>query len=197
MGEYMRLMSAVMKRGADVALSPDAARAPEAAVAGETLGKKGRSLVDDDDAPSTADGMALDLPEEAAAAGEAPEPVKPAAPAQPDRTPLAELLARGTGTIVVLKGHRTVVTDASRFAVNTTGNPAMATAGSGDVLTGVIASLIGQKLPPFEAAALGAHVHGLAGDLARDALAPGAAGILATDIAAYVPRALSKLTSSA
>jgi NAD(P)H-hydrate epimerase len=65
------------------------------------------------------------------------------------------------------------------------------------VLTGVIASLIGQKLPPFEAAALGVHVHGLAGDLAREALAPGAAGILATDIAAYVPRALSKLTSSA
>jgi NAD(P)H-hydrate epimerase len=95
--------------------------------------------------------------------------------------------------VVVLKGHRTVITDGSRFAINGTGNPAMATAGSGDVLTGVIASLIGQKLPVLEAATLAVHVHGLAGDLAREAIGPGAAGILATDIAGYVPRALSKV----
>jgi NAD(P)H-hydrate repair Nnr-like enzyme with NAD(P)H-hydrate dehydratase domain len=200
MGEYMRLMSAVMKRGADVALSPDAAKPQDAAADGGTpaaapaAGKKARSLVEEeDDAPSTADGMVLDMPEEPAEAPKAAE--KPAAPKEPDRTPLAELLARGTGCVVVLKGHRTVVTDAVRFAINGTGNPAMATAGSGDVLTGVIASLMGQKYSPLDAAVLGTHVHGLAGDLAREALGPRAAGILATDIAHYLPRALSQIIS--
>ena len=68
----------------------------------------------------------------------------------------------------------------------------MATAGSGDVLTGVIASLIGQKFSPLDAAALGAHLHGLAGDLAREALSPNGAGILATDIANFLPQAIAK-----
>jgi len=197
-GEYMRLMSAVMKRGANVALSPatDSSRtAAEAAAAATAIAPpKTRSLVEEDDAPSTADGMVLDLPEESAKAAAAveQEAAKPAEPAPPDRTPLAELLARGTGCVVVLKGHRTVVTDGSRFAINTTGNPAMATAGSGDVLTGVIASLIGQKLSPLNAAVLGVHLHGLSGDLARQEIAGDAAGILATDIAAYVPKAMAK-----
>jgi NAD(P)H-hydrate repair Nnr-like enzyme with NAD(P)H-hydrate dehydratase domain len=198
-GEYMRLMSAVMKRGANVALSPDAAKPLEPATAAAEPGaKKPRSLVEHevDDSPSTADGMALDIHEEEHGGAASPEEApKPAAIAHPDRTPLAELLARGTGCIVVLKGHRTVITDGSRVAINTTGNPAMATAGSGDVLTGVIASLIGQKLPLLEATALAVHLHGLAGDLAREAVAAGAAGILATDIAAHLPKALAQVSS--
>ncbi len=198
MGEYMRLMSAVMKRGANVNFSADTARAAEAESAEtESSGKQVRSLVEDevDDAPSTADGMVLDMPEEAGGAGEAAAVAAAKTPSQPDHTSLAELLARGTGTVVVLKGHRTVITDGGRFAINTTGNPAMATAGAGDVLTGVIASLMGQKLSALDAAVLGAHVHGLAGDLARAAICPGAGGILATDIAAHVPAALAKLAA--
>jgi NAD(P)H-hydrate repair Nnr-like enzyme with NAD(P)H-hydrate dehydratase domain len=195
MGEYMRLMSAVMKRGANVALSPDAAKAsPEMAMAAAEAaeGKKARSLVEEDDAPSTADGIVLDMPEETASAETPAAMPTPATASQPDRTPLAELLARGTGTVVVLKGHRTVVTDGSRFAINSTGNPAMATAGSGDVLSGTIASLIGQKMSPAEAAVLAVHVHGAAGDLARNAIAPHAAGILATDILDHLPHALAQ-----
>ena len=194
--EYMRLMSAVMKRGANVNFSADSSRASEAQAAealADSAGKKTRSLVDDDDsddAPSTADGMALDMPEEAAPASPAQAaPQTPEGQPHPDRTPLAELLARGTGTVVVLKGHRTVITDGSRYAINTTGNPAMATAGAGDsVLTGVIASLIGQKQSPLDAAVLGVHLHGLAGDLARAALCPNAAGLTAMDIAAHLPQ---------
>ena len=69
--------------------------------------------------------------------------------------------------VVLLKGHGTLVTDGRRISRNATGNPGMASGGSGDVLTGLIAALVGQGLEPFAAAQLGAHVHGLAGDLAR------------------------------
>ncbi len=195
MGEYMRLVGAVMKRGANVALAPDAAGTAVAADAEleDAPEKKTRSLVEEeDDAPSTADGMVLDLPEALATEATSQEAAKAAEGAgEPDRTPLAELLARGTGTVVLLKGHRTVVTDGARVAINTTGNPAMATAGSGDVLTGVIASLIGQKISPLEAAVLGAHVHGAAGDLARAAIAPNAIGLISSDIIEQLPRALA------
>ncbi|MHC5540903.1 NAD(P)H-hydrate dehydratase, partial [Singulisphaera rosea] len=82
--------------------------------------------------------------------------------------------------VVVLKGAKTVVTDGTRVYENMTGNPGMATGGSGDVLTGVIAALIAQKLPPFEAAQLGVYIHGLAGDIARDQ--NGEIGMIAGDI---------------
>ena len=210
MGEFMRLMSAVMKRGANVSLAPDPTKPPpEASEQPQTPRKKPRSLVDEDDTPSTADGMVLHmhegpLPPETDVSSEAPVAATPEIENQkskmgggenpPDRTPLAELLARGTGTIVVLKGHRTVITDGTRVAINTTGNPAMATAGSGDVLTGIIASLIGQRLSPLDAAILGVHLHGHAGDLARDSFAPNAAGLLSSDIIAQLPRALAART---
>lgn len=198
MGEYMRLMGAVMKRGGAIA-PPDNSGAGAAEAPTAQPAKKPRSLVDDDDAPSTADGIVLDLPaEEAAVSTETPAPAAKPAPSGPDRTPLAELLAKGTGTVVVLKGHRTVTTDGYRFAVNESGNPAMATGGSGDVLAGVIAALLGGaggiKLTSLEAAVLGVHVHGLAGDLARDAIVGPSVplgGITAVDIAAYLPKALA------
>jgi len=196
MGEYMRLVSAVMKRGADVALAPSGGGENATAAAAGNSPKKLRSLADDDDdAPSTADGMVLDMPEETAAAQEAEAAAAAATPAvapPPDRTPLAELLARGTGTVVLLKGHGTVITDGVHVATNLTGNPAMATAGAGDVLTGIIASLIGQKLPALEAAVLGAYVHGTAGDLARQAIAPHAVGITSGDIIEKIPHALAR-----
>jgi ADP-dependent NAD(P)H-hydrate dehydratase len=99
---------------------------------------------------------------------------------QADRETHAVALARADHLVVVLKGANTIVTDGSRIYVNTSGNPGMATGGSGDVLTGVIAAMIGQRLPAFEAATLGVYAHGLAGDIARDQ--NGEVGLIAGDI---------------
>lgn len=90
--------------------------------------------------------------------------------------------------IVVLKGRRTVVADAKRVFVNESGNSGMASGGMGDVLTGLIAALIGQGLEPFEAACRGVWQHGAAGD--RLATEIGPVGFLASDVAATLPRVL-------
>jgi len=95
--------------------------------------------------------------------------------------------------VCVLKGARTVVTDARRAFVNETGNPGMATGGSGDVLTGLVAAFVGQGLAPFEAAVLAVHCHGLAGDLAAADL--GEASVIATDLLEYLPAAMKRCAS--
>lgn len=101
--------------------------------------------------------------------------------------------AQTYGTVIVLKGHRTVVASPDgECHVNTTGNPGMATAGSGDVLTGVIAALIGQGFPGYEAACLGVHVHGLAGDLAASQV--GQVSLTAGDILNALPAAFKKFS---
>ncbi len=87
-----------------------------------------------------------------------------------DRREQAVKLAQQIGAVVVLKGAGTVVTDGEGIFVNKTGNPGMATAGSGDVLTGVITALAGQGLSNFDAATLGVHIHGSAGDIAAEKL---------------------------
>lgn len=110
------------------------------------------------------------------------------------RMPAAAGLAQRdkTGnTVVVLKGHETVITDGHRIALNKTGNPGMATGGSGDVLTGIITALLCQKLPPFEAARLGVYVHGLAGDIAAAEL--GEVSLIATDLIEYLPKAFQRI----
>ncbi len=99
----------------------------------------------------------------------------------PDRKQQAVQLAQHTKTVVVLKGTGTVVADSQKVYINTTGNPGMATAGSGDVLTGVITALMGQGLSNFDAAILGVYIHGLAGDIAAEKL--GQVSLIATDIA--------------
>lgn len=93
--------------------------------------------------------------------------------------------------IVVLKGAGTVVTDGHRHCINKTGNPGMATGGSGDVLTGIIAALIAQGLPRFDAAILGVHVHGLAGDLAARKF--GQVSLIASDLIDLLPQAFLRL----
>jgi len=98
-----------------------------------------------------------------------------------ERTEQALQLAQKTKSIVVLKGAGTVVSDGKKIYVNKTGNPGMATAGSGDVLTGVITALIGQGLSCFDAALLGVYVHGLAGDIAAKKI--GRVSMIAIDIA--------------
>ncbi|NLK98096.1 NAD(P)H-hydrate dehydratase [Defluviitalea saccharophila] len=91
--------------------------------------------------------------------------------------------------ILVLKDAKTIVGDPDgQIYINMTGNPGMATAGSGDVLTGIIAGLIGQNLNPYKAAVLGTFLHGKAGDLAAAEL--GQHGMLAGDICNYVPKAI-------
>jgi len=109
-------------------------------------------------------------------------------PTYPDeRLEGAAKLARAHRAVVVLKGQHSVVTDGERAYVNQTGNPAMATGGSGDVLTGVIAALVAQGMEPFEAAALGVYLHGLAGDLWCKAHGP--SGMTARDLAGLLPAA--------
>lgn len=96
---------------------------------------------------------------------------------------------------VLLKGEKTVVTDGERVYGNATGNPGMATGGSGDVLTGVVAALVGQRLDHFEAGALGACLHGLAGDLA--ARKYGQVSMIAGDIVECLPAAFESNRASA
>ena len=95
--------------------------------------------------------------------------------------------------VIVLKGHQTLVTDGKRRYLNTTGNPGMATGGSGDVLTGVITSLVCQGLDAFDASVLGVYLHGLAGDLAAKEL--GMESMVASDIVRYLPNAFQTYRS--
>jgi NAD(P)H-hydrate epimerase len=107
-----------------------------------------------------------------------------------DRIAAATTLARRDAsgqTVVLLKGHRTVITDGQQYALNSTGNPGMATAGAGDVLTGLITALVCQGLKPFAAARLGAYLHGLAGDLAAERV--GQVALVATDLIESLPAA--------
>ena len=104
-----------------------------------------------------------------------------------DRIEQAGTLAEQSGCTVVLKGAGTVVTDGKKVYINTTGNPGMATAGAGDVLTGVITALAAQGLNNFDAAVLGVYIHGLAGDIA--AKKTGQIGLIATDITAALGEA--------
>lgn len=108
-----------------------------------------------------------------------------------DRTESAVSLSRSCGAVVVHKGARTVVTDGQQVYVNPTGNAGMATGGSGDVLTGIIAALLGQKMSPFDAAVLGVYVHGLAGDMAAEEL--GRMALTALDLVEYLPDAFCEL----
>lgn len=109
----------------------------------------------------------------------------------PDRQATAVRAAQTAGTVVALKGAGTVVTDGDRLYVNTTGNPGMATAGSGDVLTGVVAALMGQGLSDLDATILGVHLHGLAGDIAATRL--GQISLMATDIVEALPEAFKTI----
>jgi ADP-dependent NAD(P)H-hydrate dehydratase len=109
-----------------------------------------------------------------------------------DRQAIAvEFSKAAKNAVIVLKGSGTVVTDAEKIYVNTTGNPGMATAGVGDVLTGIIAALCGQGLGNFDASVLAVYIHGLAADLA--AKDKGQISLIATDIIDYLPCAFKTL----
>ncbi len=126
----------------------------------------------------------------AAALGVAGDPADPGA-----RPGAAAQLAQRLGCVVVLKGAGTVVSDGISTWTNATGNAALATAGTGDVLTGIIAGFIAQfakgGMSLYDCARLGVHVHGLAADRWRDR--HGDAGLLATDLLAEIPGALAEI----
>lgn len=110
------------------------------------------------------------------------------------RIAAARVISVKSGAICCLKGHRTVVTDGDRVYVNTTGNPGMATAGSGDVLAGILTAYLAscgkrhaREWQPFDAATCAVFVHGLAGDLA--ARQDGERGLIASDLIARLPAA--------
>lgn len=94
--------------------------------------------------------------------------------------------------ITLLKGYKTIIANTDgKFFINSTGNPGMATAGSGDVLTGIITSLVGQKIDCFKAACCGAYLHGYAGDLTANE--KGQYGMIATDIIENIPYAIKNI----
>ena len=103
-----------------------------------------------------------------------------------DRMASAAALAKDVNAIVLLKGHRTCITDGKTGYVNLTGNPGMAVGGSGDLLAGIIVSLLGQGIEPLEAAACGAWLHGAAGDICAEEI--GQYGMLPTDMLCTLPR---------
>lgn len=113
---------------------------------------------------------------------------------RPAAIDLAREIAKRYRIVVVLKGAGTVVCSETDQFVNTTGNPGLATGGTGDVLTGILCGLLAQKLPAFQAAVAGVYLHGLAADLAVKDL--GETAMIASDLLAYLPQAIQRYTQT-
>jgi len=109
---------------------------------------------------------------------------------QKDRKNIAKKLANKYNITVLLKGHNTIVTNGKLVYINKTGNPGMAKAGTGDVLSGIIGAFLAQKLNQFNAARFGAYIHGLAGDLSEKDKTQ--LGLIASDITEKIPEALKR-----
>ena len=110
---------------------------------------------------------------------------------QDNREEMAKKFARDYKVTLVLKGHHTVVADnKGKFYINKTGNPGMATAGSGDILTGIISAFLGQGLNSFDAAKFAVYLHGLSGDLAAKEKTQ--VGMIASDIIDKIPEAIKR-----
>ena len=116
---------------------------------------------------------------------------------QHDRLNVARTFARDHGLIVVLKGHRTLIAQPDGTVwVNTTGNPGMATGGTGDILTGMVAGLMAQNPDRIAEAVIAAvHLHGLAGDVARESM--GEHSMVATDLLKSLPEAFRRTRDTA
>lgn len=111
------------------------------------------------------------------------------------RLAIASAAAVALAQVVVLKGHHTVITDGHRHRINQTGDSSLAKAGTGDVLSGLIGSLLAQGMQPFDAASLGVHLHGRAGELAGQRL--GARSVLARDVIDSLPEVFKEFSTSA
>jgi len=110
---------------------------------------------------------------------------------QSDRKKCASEFSKKFNCTLLLKGNKTIASSQNKIYINNTGNPGMATAGSGDVLTDIIAAFIGQGLSPFDAAKYGTFIHGFAGDIASKKTSQ--ISLIASDIIKYLPAALRKL----
>jgi len=111
---------------------------------------------------------------------------------QSQRIELSREFAEKYGVILVLKGSRTVIAEpGGRVFINPTGNPGMASGGTGDILTGMIGGLLAQGMNPLEAAKLGVYLHGLSGDLAKEER--GEVCLVATDLLRYLPQAIKEV----
>lgn len=108
-----------------------------------------------------------------------------------NRKKYARITSQTFECITVLKGHNTIVTDGEKVFENTTGNSALAKAGTGDVLAGIISGFLAQKMSPFNAAILGTFLHGLSGDLASDDFSK--YSVLASDVIEYLPFAFNEI----
>lgn len=108
-----------------------------------------------------------------------------------NREKYARISAQTYECITVLKGKNTIVTDGEKIYINITGNSALSKAGTGDVLTGMIAGFLSQKVSPFKAAILSVFLHGLAGDIASEDLTK--FSVLASDVIDYIPYAISEI----
>ena len=108
-----------------------------------------------------------------------------------NRKKYARITSQTFECITILKGHNSIITDGEKVYQNTTGNSALAKAGSGDVLTGIIAGLLAQKMELLEAGILGTYLHGLAGDIASKDLTK--YSVLATDVIKYIPQAIKEI----
>ena len=112
---------------------------------------------------------------------------------QAKRVHYTNMAAKQLNAVVVLKGKHTVISDGEQVFINPTGNSALAKAGTGDVLTGMIAGFCAQGVSPIDAACLGVYLHGLAGDIAAEDLSQ--YGMLASDLLNYIPRAILQVLS--
>lgn len=110
-----------------------------------------------------------------------------------NREKYARITAEKFECVTVLKGHNTIITDGNNLYINTSGNSALAKAGSGDVLTGIIAGMLSQHLTLLEAAKIGVFLHGLAGEIASEDLTK--YSVLASDIINYIPFAIQDIIS--
>ena len=108
--------------------------------------------------------------------------------AEEERLAGAMIAAKGLDCIVLRKGHETVITDGKAYYINPTGNPGMAVGGSGDVLAGILVSLLGQGIAPLQATACAAWLHGAAGDCCAEKL--GQYAMLPTDMLQELPHLL-------
>lgn len=108
-----------------------------------------------------------------------------------NREKYARIASQTYQCVTVLKGHNTIITDGDKIFVNLTGNSALAKAGTGDVLTGIISALLAQGVPTFNAAIVGVYLHGLAGDLASQKLTQ--YSVVASDVIDYIPNAINKI----
>jgi NAD(P)H-hydrate epimerase len=107
---------------------------------------------------------------------------------EPGRIDIATAAARAFGQVIVLKGFHTVITDGQRVHINDTGDSSLSKAGTGDVLSGIIGTLLAEKMSPFDAARAAAWIHGKAGELAGQKFTRRC--VLASDVIDALPEAI-------